>query len=207
MDLWVFAKALGRHWWALLSCAVFTGIGVYAALSGKGNQWVVLTSGVAALLLLIVAAYLAWKEEHQERLHSERAFDWLDIGARFKELNDGGAVVARWSQDSQTKQYSWEVMGGSKVLSVLCVEMCKQAGRRFLDSTILCSKFPDIAEIPDDGDRWLILIRENLNMGNARGTFSSVQYEKKSAGEFGEVANLTGASQALCLRLSNDERS
>lgn len=64
MDLWLFVKVLGRHWWALLSCAAFTGIGVYAAWSGKGNHWIVDASGVAALFLLIVAAFLAWNDEH-----------------------------------------------------------------------------------------------------------------------------------------------
>ena len=137
---------------------------------------------------------------------SERAFDWLEIEKRFKDLNDGGAVVARWTQNAKTKQYAWEVMGGSKVSSISGIELCKQSGRRFLGSKTLCSKFPDVAKIPDDGDRWLVLIRRSLDIGTVRGIQNSVQSGKKSESEFGEIANLTGASQALCLRLSNDER-
>jgi hypothetical protein len=206
MNLWSFAKALCRHWWALLSSAVLTVIALYGLARGESNKWVLLVSAVAAIIMFLVAAFLAWNEERQHRLLSERAFSWLEIGKRFKEVDDGGAVVAHWTQDSKTQEYKWDVMGGSAVYIVSVTEMCKQAGRRFLDSEALCSKFPEMVVIADDKDRWLVLIRENLNMGSARGTFSSVQSERKSAGEFGEVANLTGASQALCLRLSNNER-
>lgn len=66
MDLWLFVKALCKHWWALLSCAVFTGIGVFAAWSDKGNLWIVSASCVAAVLMLIVAAYRSWKDEHSK---------------------------------------------------------------------------------------------------------------------------------------------
>lgn len=190
-----------------MSSAALTVIALYRLARGEPNEWVLFASTVTAIIMFLIAAFLAWKEKCQQRLRTECAFSWLEIGKRFEELNDGGAVVARWTQDSKTKEYKWEVMGGSKAFSVSGIEMCKQAGRRFLDSKTLCSKSPDIAEIKDDGDRRLVLIRENLNMGRARGTVSSVQAGEKSEAEFGEVANLTGASQALCLRLSNDERS
>jgi hypothetical protein len=196
MDVWLFIRALGKHWWALLSCAAFTGIGVYGAWWGKSNQWIVATSGVAALVLFIVAAFLAWNDERQHRLLSERAFDWLEIEQRFKELNDGEKVVARWFQDSKTKEYKWHVVAWSAAHSVSVTEMCKQGGRRFLDSTTLCSKFPDISKIPDDRDRWLRMILQNLNMGSVRGVESSIQFGEKRESEFGDIENLIDASQA-----------
>jgi hypothetical protein len=207
MDLWPFIKTLSKRWWALLSCSVFTGIGVYAAISGKGNYWVVAASGVAAMCLFVVAAYRAWRDEHHQRKQSERAFDWLEIGKRFKELDGVGVVSAHWNQESKTKESKWEIKSNSEAYTHSRIEMCRQAGRRFLDSKALCSKLPEMAEIVDDGDRWLVLIRENLNVGKARGTLSSIHLTNRSESEFGDIPNLTGASQALCLRLSNDERS
>ncbi len=64
MDLWLFFKALYKHWWALMSCAAFTGIGIYASWSGKGSRWIVDASGVAAVILFVVAAFRAWKDEY-----------------------------------------------------------------------------------------------------------------------------------------------
>jgi hypothetical protein len=207
MALWAFVKALCKYWWALLSSAVLTVIALYGLARGESNRWVLFVSAVAAIIMVLVAAFLAWNEERQHRLLSERAFGWLEIGQRFKELDDGEAVVARWLQDSKTKEYKWDVVAWSAAHSVSVIEMCKQAGRRFLDSETLCSKFPDIARIADDRDRWLLMIRQNLNMGSMSGTVSSIESGEKRESEFGDIANLIGASQALCLRLSNDERS
>jgi len=132
--------------------------------------------------------------------------DWKVLGDRFKGVDDGGAVIARWNQDSKTKRYtSWEVMGGSIVLSTLCTEMCKEACRRFSDSQILTQKFPEIAEIKDDGERWLVAIRQILEMGKVQGNTVSVQEGKRWESEHGQVSNLTGSSQVLCSRLFNEE--
>lgn len=62
----LFALALLKHWWALLSCALFTGLGVYAAATNKSNAWVVAGSGVLAFLLFLVAAFMVWRDEHQK---------------------------------------------------------------------------------------------------------------------------------------------
>jgi len=48
-----------------LSCAVFTIIGVIAAVM-HSNLWIVWVSSVAAFILLQVASFLAWKDEHEK---------------------------------------------------------------------------------------------------------------------------------------------
>jgi hypothetical protein len=62
----IFAVALFRKWWALMSCAAFTVLGIYAAATNKGNLWVVSGSGVLANLFVFVAAYQTWREEHDK---------------------------------------------------------------------------------------------------------------------------------------------
>src|SRR5450755_3941920 len=71
MALWLFVKALAKHWWALMSCAVFTGIGVVAACLGKSNSWVVWASCIAGAFLFVVASFQAWNEEHSGRTMAE----------------------------------------------------------------------------------------------------------------------------------------
>jgi len=77
MTLLLYFKALCKHWWPLLSCAVFTVIGVYAAATNQSNSWVARASLGAAFLLLLVASFLAWRDEHvgyeAEREKNKRA--------------------------------------------------------------------------------------------------------------------------------------
>ena len=62
--LLLYFKALFKRWWPLLSCAVFTVIGVYAAATNQSNSSVARVSVVAAFVLLLVASFHAWRDEH-----------------------------------------------------------------------------------------------------------------------------------------------
>jgi hypothetical protein len=75
MALLLFLKSMLKRWWALMSCAVFTGIGVYAAAESKSNTWIVWASSVAAIALFVVAAFLSWNEEHNARVQAETQLD------------------------------------------------------------------------------------------------------------------------------------
>src|SRR5260370_1288453 len=46
---WLFAKALWKHWWALMSSAVFTFLGIYVAARQLGNDWVMHASFLVVL--------------------------------------------------------------------------------------------------------------------------------------------------------------
>jgi len=189
-----------------MSFAVFTGLGVYAAWRGKTSQWIVAASIVLGVALFFVSAFLAWNDERALCLKLEAQSSWRILGERFKALDDGGSVVARWNQDSTTKKYiEFRVMGGSTVLSALCTEMCKEAGRKLSDSTKLKAKFPDLVNVTDDGERWLIAIRHLLNLGTVQPGTTTMLSGQIIQAQWGEISNLTGASQALCLRLSNEE--
>lgn len=67
--VWLFVKALFKGWWAMMSCAAFTALGVYVAATNKGNTWVVGGSAVLAVVFFVVAAYLTWKDEHDRYVH------------------------------------------------------------------------------------------------------------------------------------------
>lgn len=68
MDVQLFLGALGKRWWALLSSATFTILGLYALATNKTSSWVVWASFVAAVAMLLVASALAWNDEHKRTL-------------------------------------------------------------------------------------------------------------------------------------------
>jgi hypothetical protein len=63
--LWLYCKAVGRHWWALLSCALFTGLGVYILCAHKSNEWAVKATFALAALCLLIACFLAWRDQYR----------------------------------------------------------------------------------------------------------------------------------------------
>ena len=71
MVIWLYLKAIGKHWWALMSCAVFTLLGFYISYANKNNDWAVKGVFVLAVLMLFVACFFAWRDEH-EKLSAER---------------------------------------------------------------------------------------------------------------------------------------
>jgi len=72
MELWLYCKALGKHWWSLLSCAIFTLISIIAAWMNKSNGWVAGMSAATAVILLFVASALAWNDQYK-RTEQEKA--------------------------------------------------------------------------------------------------------------------------------------
>ena len=68
MDVQLFLRALWKRWWALLSSAILTILGLYAFATNKTNSWVVWVSFAAAVAMLLVASALAWNDEHKRTL-------------------------------------------------------------------------------------------------------------------------------------------
>jgi hypothetical protein len=63
--LLLFLKAIFHYWWALMSCAAFTFLGIWATFGNKGRDWVLWSSLVLGVVFLLFAAYKAWAREHQ----------------------------------------------------------------------------------------------------------------------------------------------
>src|SRR5665811_523184 len=64
----LFVKGILRYWWALMSCAAFTFLGIWVTYANKSRGWVLWSSVILAVGFLFVAAYKAWGHEHQSFL-------------------------------------------------------------------------------------------------------------------------------------------
>jgi len=71
-NILAFAMAFIKRWWALMSCAVFTILGLYCLITNKTNSWLIGASFVASAFLFVVAGFLAWNDEHRERMTAEQ---------------------------------------------------------------------------------------------------------------------------------------
>jgi hypothetical protein len=140
MGFWLFFKALLKHWWALMSSAVFTGIGVYAAWRGKTNHWVVTASIGAGLALFYVAAFRAWREEHEKleaevatRGHPELTAEFVVSGSPPKT-----ALVLHNSSEVPAVNFSVEdIRSGTKVLQFSVPKPVRSGPGTWVDSWIL----------------------------------------------------------------------
>jgi hypothetical protein len=68
----LFLNAIIRYWWALMSCAAFTFLGIYVAAFNKGRDWVLWGSFLLGITFLLVAAYKAWLTEYDKRTAEKR---------------------------------------------------------------------------------------------------------------------------------------
>jgi len=89
---WRFFKAVFRYWWAWMSCALYTFLGVYIAAAGKPNDWIVRASLILATAVLAIAFYLSWAEQ-------TRKVDELTSRADIKGHIYGGFIVENPRQD------------------------------------------------------------------------------------------------------------
>jgi hypothetical protein len=78
MDVFArFVAALWKKWWALMGCAAFTILSLWASIENKSNAWVVTGTGALAVIFFFVAAFGAWSEEHSNRVSVERKLSEL----------------------------------------------------------------------------------------------------------------------------------
>jgi hypothetical protein len=61
----LFLKAIFRHWWALMSCAAFTLLGIWATYAKKDRMWILWASFTLALGCFMFAAYRTWADQHR----------------------------------------------------------------------------------------------------------------------------------------------
>lgn len=124
---------------------------------------------------------------------------WEALANRFKELESEPAPIwAQWAYTFETKQYQWWVRHSSEVAVKMCIELCKQAGRLLLTESDFRRKFPDVAGVTDDGDRWLLGVYKIAGIGKVRGEGSHITYGVHTNSENGEISDLPGASRVLC---------
>ena len=124
---------------------------------------------------------------------------WRSLSDRFKAIDEKPIPVwAEWIYTIETKQCEWWIRHSSEVAVKLCIELCKEGGKMLLMETEFCRRFPDMAAITDDGDRWLAGVHVVAGIGKARGEGTSVIHGVVKHSENGEIRDLPGASQVLC---------
>jgi hypothetical protein len=98
-----FAKLMLKRWWALMSCAAFTFLGIWTAYANKGREWVLWGSFLLGIVFLIVAAYRTWLAEHHELLTKSQAADALIQGLKEEHARDSqlaDATIQRLKEES-----------------------------------------------------------------------------------------------------------
>ena len=93
-----------------MSCAIFTFLSLYAALTEKSNRWIIGASIVAGLLLFLWAAYLVWKDEREESKAAAKKCPELD-----EQLTDKGPrlTITGWGQinsASEVQVHAYDIL-------------------------------------------------------------------------------------------------
>ncbi len=90
-----------------MSCAVFTFLGIYGAWAAKNATWYFLSAVGLGLLLLVVAAFLAWREEYLANINGpELLIGWegREVGYDLVTLRNLGPGVAL---NVELADFSW----------------------------------------------------------------------------------------------------
>src|SRR5437867_10421357 len=77
----LYFKALWKRWWALMSCAVFTFLGMAILAFNVTNELALRATFGAAVLMLLFASYMAWRDEYQGRTSAERMVNEFQTGS------------------------------------------------------------------------------------------------------------------------------
>jgi hypothetical protein len=133
-----FLGAWLKHWWALMSCAVFTGLGVYAAWRGKTNHWIVAASIVAGVALFYVAAFLAWRDEHKRYTDEFAKQGQPKLTAEFMNIDNRTMFILYNSSDMPAVNLSvQDIRHGTKVLRFSVSKPVRSGPETWVDSWIL----------------------------------------------------------------------
>lgn len=69
----LFLKGLLKRWWALMSCAAFTIVGVYAAAFNEAPDWIVRSSIALGVFFLLLGAFLTWRDTYIQLVGEKEA--------------------------------------------------------------------------------------------------------------------------------------
>ena len=196
--LGLFVEAIYGHWQAAWLGTMSLIVAVILWVTKQRElSWAAF--GAVAFICLFIASFQVWKEKEAEVAKRTKEIEgicgWEAIAKRFKDLDDGGVLIARWSKNLSTGTRTWEIQGHSLQMQNISTEIIKMAGKRL----------PTSRDIADDCDRWLEAMVTMLEIGKVTGTGSSVIKDVRHDFEFGAIKNLIGESQRMCLRLLNKE--
>jgi hypothetical protein len=216
-NLRLFAKTLFKKWWTLMSCAVFTFLGLYSVVFQKSNAWIIGASIAAGLILFMWAAFLVWKEEHQKVLAYEQsppitAESWKELAKQFQKFPPT-YVRAEWMSESldwegKTVGEQWDIRDDwNRQFSPDCEVLCKLAGSMLLKSkSVSRTLSPMVKSRTDDAVRWLYFLKETRPTGFKKtGNGTSVVRGFKKNTEHGVIGELAPESARGCFECAAKE--
>jgi hypothetical protein len=155
---------------------------------------------VAALIPTLIAIGIVWSRAPKgTRQTDRRPQQWEALVQKFKSLPDKPMPIwAEWTLTIETGDYEWWVRPSSKTAVKLCIEICREAGRLLLAEPSFRKKFPNVAAITDDADRWRLAVYKAAGIGKVTANSSAITHGVTTTGEGGEIKDLPGASQVLC---------
>lgn len=224
-----FAGASGMSrgdWWSVAATLIIGGIAYFIGGAKAACVAIVIGIGIALVLHFTRPKRIEHQEKFPERgdyYHStsssrtnpdgsmtfeargarqidQRPQLWEALGGKFKGLvREPVPIWGEWIYTFETKQYQWNIQHSSENASKLCAEYCKEAGRLLLAEPPFRKKFPEIAAVLDDGDRWLVAVREVAKSGNVTASnLRSSRPGKVIESQGGVIRDLPEASRLLC---------
>lgn len=164
---------------------------------GAQTWWV-----AAPLWAIFIGSLVRWVRQRDKS--SEADVSWLDIEARFKELEQlnlqhrGDGPLHAFESASADEGSGWYVGGGGRDVTETGKRLCRLAGRKLKTSGI-AARFPRLARQTDDLSRWLFFLveleqasRDEITSQTETRYYRSIRYLTK--------ASLAGCVE--CLRLS-----
>src|SRR3984885_10362042 len=88
----LFVKGIFSHWWALMSCAAFTFLGIWTAYANRSREWVLWSSFSLSLVFLLVAAYRTWLAENRRLLTNLEAAGAENQALRQAQVQNENAI-------------------------------------------------------------------------------------------------------------------
>jgi hypothetical protein len=201
-----FTGAVARHSGLVVGSNVLALIGfvwtLYENLHyGPGLR--ALIASLAALFLLLVAAFLTWSQERHARRRAEDAFEWRKLADDFTEFKSVW-IAPEWTRDLRTGARTWEILPIANNRNFeLCWELCRIAGKRLMASQHSAAPGIRFGTTGDDVDRWLDALLDVLHVGHVTGKGPTQVGGETAEFEHGCIKNLGEASQLMCLRLAS----
>ena len=169
-----------------------------------------LTALIPTLIAIVIVSSRTPKDRESDRNKPNQSPErgdhhrppqlWEAVSNKFKNLVDQPIPIwGEWIYTFETQHYQWSINHPSGNAVKLCIEICKEAGRLLLAEPSFRQKFPEIAAITDDGDRWLLAVYKVAGIGKVRASnLRSSTTGGITTGEGGQIKDLPGASQVLC---------
>lgn len=154
-SIWVFAWGVLKKWWALMSCAAFTVLGVVSAYSSHGSKWTIAGTFGLTVAFGFVGVFQLWSEEHQRANRAEQQLaqerenprvtsrDWQELAEKFEVACPH--VRANYQVGTRIPYDFWTLSGDSRNT---CEAWIKKGGVMLLKSPQVCAQLPRAAGSP-----------------------------------------------------------